>query len=125
MGEGAIGLGHAVGIFPFLHRPTPIVGRLQHLIGQPLNHRFFPACPRCGSLRVEWTTALGSARVHTWTVIHGPTLPAFAQPERWMRMMRASIAMAGEHFTSDRMVREYFARLYVPAESRFAAAARL
>src|SRR5262249_20420138 len=42
-------------------------------------HRFppRPACPTCGSLAVEWTTCLGRARIHTWTVIHGPTLPAF------------------------------------------------
>ena len=30
-------------------------------------------------------------------------------------MMRASIRMATERFSSDRMVREYFARLYAPA----------
>ena len=37
-----------------------------------------PACPRCASLRFSWFTASGRGRVHTWTVIHGPTLPAFA-----------------------------------------------
>ena len=37
-----------------------------------------PACPRCASLRFVWITCSGRARVHTWTVIHGPTLPAFA-----------------------------------------------
>jgi len=37
-----------------------------------------PACPRCASLRFAWITCSGRARVHTWTVIHGPTLPAFA-----------------------------------------------
>jgi hypothetical protein len=30
-------------------------------------------------------------------------------------MMRASIRMAVERFSSDRMVREYFDRLYAPA----------
>ena len=30
-------------------------------------------------------------------------------------MMRASIRMATERFSSDRMVQEYFARLYAPA----------
>jgi len=60
-----------------------------------------------------------------YDVLEGDVLPAFAQPARWMGMMRASIAMATEHFTSDRMVREYFARLYVPAESPFAPAARI
>jgi starch phosphorylase len=39
-------------------------------------------------------------------------LPAFADPARWTRMMRASIRMAVERFSSDRMVTEYFARLY-------------
>lgn len=34
---------------------------------------------------------------------------------RWRRMMRASIAVAVEQFSSDRMVREYYARLYRPA----------
>jgi starch phosphorylase len=31
---------------------------------------------------------------------------------RWRRMMRAAIAVAVEQFSSDRMVREYYARLY-------------
>jgi starch phosphorylase len=39
-------------------------------------------------------------------------LPAFADAPRWARMMRASIRMAVERFSSDRMVKEYFARLY-------------
>jgi starch phosphorylase len=39
-------------------------------------------------------------------------LPAFADPARWVRMMRASITMAVERFSSDRMVREYSTRLY-------------
>jgi glycogen phosphorylase len=34
---------------------------------------------------------------------------------RWRRMMRASITVAVEQFSSDRMVREYYARLYRPA----------
>ena len=34
-------------------------------------------------------------------------LPTFAEPARWIAMMRASIRMAEEHFTSDRMVKEY------------------
>jgi len=40
-------------------------------------------------------------------------LPAWADPARWTRMMRASIRMGVERFSSDRMVREYFERLYV------------
>jgi starch phosphorylase len=46
-------------------------------------------------------------------------LPAFADSARWTSMMRASIRMGVERFSSDRMVREYFARLYAPgARSR-------
>jgi uncharacterized OB-fold protein len=43
-------------------------------------HRFAPrpACPACASLRFTWVTASGRGVVHTWTVIHPPTLPAFA-----------------------------------------------
>jgi len=40
-------------------------------------------------------------------------LPAWADPARWRRMMQSSVAVAEAEFTSDRMVREYFARLYV------------
>jgi uncharacterized OB-fold protein len=36
-----------------------------------------PGCPHCGSLRFAWFTAAGRARVVSWTVVHGPTLPAF------------------------------------------------
>jgi starch phosphorylase len=36
----------------------------------------------------------------------------YANRERWARMMRASIALA-DRFSSDRMVRDYFRRLYV------------
>jgi len=42
-------------------------------------------------------------------------LPAWQDPERWGRMMAASVRMATGKFTSDRMVREYFERLYTPA----------
>lgn len=36
-----------------------------------------PACVHCGSLRFRWVRASGHGRVYSWTVIHGPTLPAF------------------------------------------------
>jgi starch phosphorylase len=45
-------------------------------------------------------------------------LPTFRDPARWTAMMRASIRMAVERFSSDRMVREYFDRLYAPASER-------
>jgi starch phosphorylase len=50
-----------------------------------------------------------------YVTLEGSVLPAFADPPRWTAMMRASIRMATERFSSDRMVREYFARLYAPA----------
>lgn len=40
-------------------------------------------------------------------------LPAWADRTHWVRMMQASIRMAEERFSSDRMVREYYERLYV------------
>jgi starch phosphorylase len=39
-------------------------------------------------------------------------LPTWADPPRWRRMMQSSIAMAVEKFSTDRMVREYYERLY-------------
>lgn len=36
-----------------------------------------PICPACQSMRFEWERASGRGRVHTWTIVHGPTLPAF------------------------------------------------
>ena len=37
-----------------------------------------PACPRCGSLAVVWMTCAGRGEVYSFTVVHPPTLPAFA-----------------------------------------------
>lgn len=41
--------------------------------------RHYPraACPACLSRRVSWERASGRGAVYTWTVVHGPTLPAF------------------------------------------------
>jgi starch phosphorylase len=47
-----------------------------------------------------------------YDVLEGDVLPAFGDAARWTRMMRASIRMAVDRFSSDRMVRDYFARLY-------------
>jgi starch phosphorylase len=49
-----------------------------------------------------------------YDTLEDEVLPAFADPARWTRMMRASIRMGAERFSSDRMVTEYFARLYTP-----------
>jgi starch phosphorylase len=39
-------------------------------------------------------------------------LPAWADRGRWTKMMAASVKMAEEKFTTERMIREYFAKLY-------------
>jgi len=53
-----------------------------------------------------------------YATLEDEVLPAFADPLRWTRMMRASIRMGVEHFSSDRMVTEYFSRLYTASERR-------
>jgi starch phosphorylase len=47
-----------------------------------------------------------------YQTLESDVLPAYADRERWTAMMRASITTVEERFSSDRMVREYFARLY-------------
>jgi starch phosphorylase len=47
-------------------------------------------------------------------VLEGEVLPAYADPGRWAGLMRASIRMAADRFSADRMVREYFETLYAP-----------
>ena len=47
-----------------------------------------------------------------YDVLEREALPTWADRRRWVEMMRASIAMATTTFSSDRMVRDYFARLY-------------
>jgi uncharacterized OB-fold protein len=37
-----------------------------------------PACARCGSTDRAWVAATGAGEVWSFTVIHPPTLPAFA-----------------------------------------------
>ena len=37
-----------------------------------------PSCPACLSRRFAWERASGNGEVFTWTIVHGPTLPAFA-----------------------------------------------
>jgi len=36
-----------------------------------------PVCPECASTRFAWERASGRGEVYTWTIVHGPTLPAF------------------------------------------------
>jgi uncharacterized OB-fold protein len=40
-------------------------------------HHPRPMCPQCGSLDYEWALASGRGAVHTFTIVHRPTLPAF------------------------------------------------
>ena len=47
-----------------------------------------------------------------YDVLEGEVIPAYDDRERWVGMMHASIAMAQDRFSSDRMCREYFDRLY-------------
>jgi starch phosphorylase len=45
-------------------------------------------------------------------ILETEMLPAYAERPRWLAMMRASIRMAAARFSAERMVRDYFARLY-------------
>jgi glycogen phosphorylase len=46
-------------------------------------------------------------------VLHREVLSTFhGDRARWVTMMQASIAMSAWRFSSDRMVEEYFSRLY-------------
>jgi uncharacterized OB-fold protein len=36
-----------------------------------------PVCPQCLSVQYRWDLASGKGRIYTWTIVHGPTLPAF------------------------------------------------
>jgi starch phosphorylase len=49
-------------------------------------------------------------------VLEGEVLPAWAGRERWIQMMQASITMAARDFSSERMLRDYFAKLYRTGE---------
>ena len=47
-----------------------------------------------------------------WRALETEVLPAHADAPRWARMMRASIRMAVDRFSADRMVHDYFTHLY-------------
>lgn len=40
-------------------------------------HHPRPMCPACGALAYEWARASGRGVIHTFTIVHRPTLPAF------------------------------------------------
>lgn len=41
-------------------------------------HHPRPRCPECGSGRFAWTPVSGRGEIWSWTVVHPPVLPAFA-----------------------------------------------
>jgi starch phosphorylase len=47
-----------------------------------------------------------------YAALEDEVLPAYADQMRWTAMMQASIATVHDRFSSDRMVRDYFERLY-------------
>jgi len=47
-----------------------------------------------------------------YTTLEQDVLPAYADRHRWLTMMQASIEVCSKQFSSDRMVQEYFDRLY-------------
>ena len=47
-----------------------------------------------------------------YQALESQVLPAWSDVPRWTAMMQASVATAEQRFTSDRMVKEYFERLY-------------
>jgi starch phosphorylase len=56
--------------------------------------------------------------VALYDVLEGEVLPAWADRARWVAMMQASITMGVDKFSSDRMLRDYFAELYPAGETR-------
>ena len=62
-----------------------------------------------------------------YRVLEGEVIPAWADRGRWITMMRASLTTTETGFTSDRMVREYFEKVYkmpAPEPARPVEAAR-
>ena len=53
-----------------------------------------------------------------YEVLEGEVLPAWADRPGWVAMMWASITMGVEKFSSDRMLRDYFVKLYPAGETR-------
>jgi starch phosphorylase len=51
-------------------------------------------------------------RALLYQVLEEEVLPAYEDRGRWVRIMRASIAMSQWRFSSDRMIEEYVERVY-------------
>jgi glycogen phosphorylase len=56
----------------------------------------------------------GRDRGLLYRVLFEEVLPAYADRQRWIAIMRASIAMSSWRFSSDRMVEEYVHQIYQP-----------
>lgn len=54
-------------------------------------------------------------RAALYQVLRKDVLPAYADRQRWLSIMRASIAMSQWRFSSDRMVEDYVHRVYWPS----------
>ncbi|OQY50561.1 MAG: alpha-glucan phosphorylase [Desulfobacteraceae bacterium 4572_89] len=60
-----------------------------------------------------------------FNLLEGEVIPKFYDrkrgnpPEKWIKMMKEAMKMAISDFSSDRMVREYSTRYYVPASKNF------
>jgi glycogen phosphorylase len=53
-------------------------------------------------------------RASLYGVLRNEVLPAYGDRQRWLAIMRASIAMSQWRFSSDRMVEDYVHRMYRP-----------
>ena len=58
-----------------------------------------PVCPRCLSRRFSWERSSGRGTVWTWTVVRGPTLPAF-EPKLPYNVVDVLLE-EGVHFVSE------------------------
>ena len=38
-----------------------------------------PMCPQCNSVEFEWMKTSGRGTIYSFTIVHGPTLPAFQE----------------------------------------------
>jgi starch phosphorylase len=72
-----------------------------------------------------WRVGDGSSRgddadlALVYELLEGDVRAAWSNRERWSQMMAASVHMASTRFSSDRMLREYFERLYrLPVEAQ-------
>jgi len=58
-----------------------------------------PICPRCLSREFSWERSSGKGAVYTWTIVRGPTLPAF-EPKLPYNVVDV-LMEEGVHFVSE------------------------